>query len=524
MACNPEDVISSTELSNLKLDIATIDDVVDSPLDTTTTKSGTVISTLEGQLKKLGYEVPVTYAAAISFTVNDNTKTVDQGGVIYAPLPSALPFTTTGTFVGGDDAKFFVIQGLTTLTGVTKTELAALQPSTLAEAVANTDLKVGDVITISDRGYGDFDVVLASGVTPNTYNVIQCVGVPSLALVLNVSDGALDARAMGAIGNNSFNCSPLVEAAQNITSILLFPSPNGEVYRFGYTPVLSGLTCIFSIETACSNRTINQVSGVTLGSGILGGHPQCEELHGKKIDIISGTIRQNAIDRTKWDYIKDANHEPSGVLNDGATQAIASGSEITINFKRTYKRVLSFVVGPDEDFANAAGMKVGASVGLSSAILKMSLDKHLCAYVEYTGAGTWGKTYGGGQGGTVNHNIEISSITHDDATGITTITHDALPGLDVSVAPYGGGATLAGGVPYIPVIQSVTNGYAAGSYQIRLKWLDLSTGNFVLVKNAGMACLVTKAFNSGVLVDGTFGTNDWDLDQGNIWFYGILER
>lgn len=404
-----------------------------------------------------------------------------------------------------------------------------LKFDTLSDALNSAEIRENDSLNVKEYsagngGGGVWNAVLASGVTTNTTYIKQCVGVPSLALVYNSSGGAVDARCIGAIGNDSYNCAPLVEDAQNICSTLLFPSPSGEVYRFGYTPTTSGLTCVFDTEAACSNRTIEQVVGITLGNGIHGGHPQCEHLHGKQIDIVSGTIRQNAVDRTKWDFIKDSNHEPVGVLNDGATQATASGSEITIQFKRTYSRVLSFVCGGDEDFSNSAGAKIGASVGLSTATLKMSLDKHLCAYVEYTGSGTWGKTYGDGQGGTANHNIEITNIAHDDATGITTITHDALPSLDVTVAPYGGGATLAGGVPYIPVIENVTPSYAAGSYQIKLKWLDLSTGNYVLVKNAGMACLLTKAFNSGALVDGTFGTDKWDLDKGNIWFYGIFER
>lgn len=113
MACEPENLISSAELTGLKADIVTIDDVVESSLDTTTTKSGKVINTLLGQLKLLGFQPPVTYAASIVFTTNDGTKTVDEAGVVYAPLPSALPFTTSGTFIGDDDARFFVVQGVT---------------------------------------------------------------------------------------------------------------------------------------------------------------------------------------------------------------------------------------------------------------------------------------------------------------------------------------------------------------------------------------------------------------------------
>ncbi len=77
MACDNSNTITSEELTGLKQDIQTIDDVVESSLDTTTTKSGKVINTLEGQLKLLGYEPPVTYAGSIAFTTNDNTNTID---------------------------------------------------------------------------------------------------------------------------------------------------------------------------------------------------------------------------------------------------------------------------------------------------------------------------------------------------------------------------------------------------------------------------------------------------------------
>lgn len=74
---------------------------------------GTSRDTVNGRLKKMGYQVPVIYSGGISFTINDNVKTVEESGNVYAPLPSALPFTTTGTWgvigVSGDNLKFFVL-------------------------------------------------------------------------------------------------------------------------------------------------------------------------------------------------------------------------------------------------------------------------------------------------------------------------------------------------------------------------------------------------------------------------------
>ena len=107
------------DLDNAERDLKTVSAVSNSrdpdtsaPVDSYTTRLGDTSDTLSGRLKKLGYEPPVVYAGGISFTSSDNVKTVDEGGIVYAPLPSALPFTTSGTWTGDDDARFFVAQGV----------------------------------------------------------------------------------------------------------------------------------------------------------------------------------------------------------------------------------------------------------------------------------------------------------------------------------------------------------------------------------------------------------------------------
>jgi len=152
MACDPQDTITAADIDGLNKDIATIDAVVESSLDTTTTKNGKVINTLLGQLKLLGFIPPVTYAASIVFGVSDNTKTVDEAGVIYAPLPSALPFTTSGTFIGDDDARFFVIQGLTPQN---LGNFAVLNFGTVADMEADTELSIGDHVAVEDYALGN---------------------------------------------------------------------------------------------------------------------------------------------------------------------------------------------------------------------------------------------------------------------------------------------------------------------------------------------------------------------------------
>ena len=110
MTCDPNDTISSEDLTNLKENITTIDNVVELPGPTTTTPDSSTIYTLRGQLSRLGYLVPITYTAGISFTINDASKTIDRSGIVYAPKVSELPFTTSGTWAADDENKFYVIQ------------------------------------------------------------------------------------------------------------------------------------------------------------------------------------------------------------------------------------------------------------------------------------------------------------------------------------------------------------------------------------------------------------------------------
>ena len=142
--------------------------------DTFIDAKNVIRDTVNGRLKKMGFAVPISYTAGISFTVNDNIKTVDEGSVVYAPLPSALPFTTSGTWVGDDDARFFTVQG-------TDQDRNFTASKTLNEAVLDSSAYVGKVVFISDRSNGKFRYI--TPVTNNGYNKINATG-PVLTLQL----------------------------------------------------------------------------------------------------------------------------------------------------------------------------------------------------------------------------------------------------------------------------------------------------------------------------------------------------
>ena len=95
----------------------------------------------------------------------------------------------------------------------------------LSDAVSSTKLAIGDQVSLKERtagngGGGMWEAVLASTVTPNTFNIVQCVGVPTLAFVLQV-DGVVNINCFGA----SQNASPVqnqgaIQAAINAKSII----------------------------------------------------------------------------------------------------------------------------------------------------------------------------------------------------------------------------------------------------------------------------------------------------------------
>jgi hypothetical protein len=229
--------------------------------------------------------------------------------------------------------------------------------------------------------------------------------------------------------------------------------------------------------------------------------PSAPELANKKIEIVAGVIRQDATDRTKWNYINDGNHVPVGVSGDYAT---ALASDITINFGKTYSRVISFIAGVDEFLANAYQAVVGCSVGLSLAELKMSARIDADATIRYDGS-NWVYT----------NTTGAALVTGVSGAGANiTITHSFCPGNSAMLVPFTNGGAV---VPYIPVLK----GLSATTAEIN--FINPTTGAFVSVHDTKMCCRFIKISNEGLKLDGTSSYNLIPLDTGNIWFFGIFE-
>ena len=151
------DPVTVERLVNADLDVTTIEQVtmndgyVD---DTTTNRDGVTIDTLEGRLKRLGWEVDIPYAGGISFAVNDRVKTVNEGGNIYSPKVNELPFTTSGAWVGDDDARFQPVQlsqvpvdGVDTVNIVNEAVTLPKLDASLQSSIAQISTNTGNIST-----------------------------------------------------------------------------------------------------------------------------------------------------------------------------------------------------------------------------------------------------------------------------------------------------------------------------------------------------------------------------------------
>jgi hypothetical protein len=166
MAFNTGNAVPSTDARDLSDNAENLDQAVNAQADTWQDRLSVQRDTVAGRIKKMGFTVPIAYAASIVFAIDDNVKTVEEAGVVYAPLPSALPFTTSGTFTGDDDARFFVVQGLLNTSVDVVTEFATRQLMIDSTIVFPTDKPLHVINT-------NADYIVTAGASPN-------VGSPAL--------------------------------------------------------------------------------------------------------------------------------------------------------------------------------------------------------------------------------------------------------------------------------------------------------------------------------------------------------
>lgn len=137
-------------------------------------------------------------------STNNTTKELDDVVYLYNPdtnVTYALPeLTTTGETISSIDGNELTTSTaeVYNLTSPSRSDLKLK----LSEATTSTDILLGDSLRVSDRSDSLFDVVLASSVTANGYNIISCTGNADYALELRHNNSTEDAGAWGHDGTN----------------------------------------------------------------------------------------------------------------------------------------------------------------------------------------------------------------------------------------------------------------------------------------------------------------------------------
>lgn len=324
---------------------------------------------------------------------------------------------------------------------------------------------------------------------------------------IDKGSGIIKAEQVGCIGDNVTNNQTYIDAASSIFDVCIFAKKDA-VYRFTTTPTLSAnFTSVFINRSSLTGKSPSQLKAIFLDGGSLNGYAISPEMDNEKVHIIAGTLRQNSGDRTQWDWIKDANHEPLGV--DDSSPATASGSSLTVPFDRTFTQVGGLVCGGDETLSNALGLSVGASVGLTNFEIKANVKLTLSAHIRYDGS-NWQVVYGQGQGGAGNHNVNVTGMIFSG--GNLTINHEWIPGTALSVTNHSNNGAV---VPsYLPCIKSQSPTQTVINF--------VNSGSFVTTADTKMSIQFVKNFNAGIAMDGTDNGDVLDLNLGNIWFVGFM--
>ena len=168
--------ITIADMQNAALDDTFFKEVVNSRLGgevsgarilSAVNRLGESSDTLDGRLSKLGYIAPIAYAGSIVFAVDENRKTIERSGVIYAPIPSLLPFTTSGTWVADDEDKFLVTASVQSpeLADETTTgsSLVGYRGRTVEETLDSSAMHYDSIASANAANLTGVDLVTTSG-------------------------------------------------------------------------------------------------------------------------------------------------------------------------------------------------------------------------------------------------------------------------------------------------------------------------------------------------------------------------
>jgi len=209
---NTGNPIGSTDPRDLYDNAENFDNAVnDSTATTWTDRLGVARKTVFGAFQDITYKTPEAYAVGLSFLTTDANKTVEESGVVYAPLNSALPFTTSGTFSGDDDARFYPVQDKNNVIRVTS--IAAMEAYSAPVGYVFS-LNAGGRSGVFDVIAGDFSTELAADTLNGIY--VGLTNNPTATTKVakrRIEDNFVTPEMFGAVADGSADDRESIQAA-----------------------------------------------------------------------------------------------------------------------------------------------------------------------------------------------------------------------------------------------------------------------------------------------------------------------
>lgn len=115
-----------------------------------------------------------------------------------------------------------------------------------------------------------------------------------------------------------------------------------------------------------------------------------EVYNSKRMVIVAGTIRQSQDEPSKWCWINDKYHTPTGVDPDLCHYVVKG--KIVLNYGVKYSKVITFIVNADEAYTVNSDIRIGASVGLDVARLYLT-SYGTKIYPNYDLGYSWGNIW-----------------------------------------------------------------------------------------------------------------------------------
>jgi hypothetical protein len=525
---------------------------------------------------------------------------IKGGGLasIYSDDAGTTPIAQPGAVTDSNGVlEFYANSGNYLITSGSRTEEIQLTNSgesfknvTLAEMKAWSAPSVGDAFIVSDRANGIFDTVTVGTTSnvdlPNGQNIIVSIADPTKCFVLR-EDALPSVAQWGSFGGVTDETA-IWQAIIDIGVRHAVVPYNATGYTINTLTNSSNTTFVFQGSSPMLGTQTLESLGLVLDSGYIGGAAIADDLRDGKIEIVSGTIRQEQptsvagitrsgtsgivnevahgrvagdwiviqgasptgyngtheiaqvddVDTYRvvvdsglttpatgtitvfgadvWEWIKDGTHEPLGVDDSTPVRSDAGGYGLLIPFTKTYSKVLTMMVGPDETIAGAQAMVIGSSVSTSAIALRASINKTVAGRVLYDGA-NWAVNMGTDQGSiyTTDAPYPFDDIAYSG--GNLTLNHSFCLGSDIRLTPSSAGGTTT---PYIPVLKSNTDNETVVNFMyVNAGALALYTG----AETTNMAFHYTKNSNRLIKFDGSDRSSETKMYFGNIWFFGIMQ-